>query len=406
MNSSFFAGNRQRLAAQLEPNSLVVMTAFGRMQRDVDAPYPYQQESNFWYLTGIEAPEWRLVLDVDSGTEWLIAPQLNRYQLTFEGDTQQQAVSRQSGITKVLPRAEGMTALQKLLAKKQRVYSLLPQTRRVFGFQPNAAPRKLVAQLKGPELADVGPVLAKLRAIKQPAEIKAIQAAVDVTVDGLRAVLKELPAYQAENHIDGALYHEFRRRGATHAFDPIISSGRKTCILHSEASNDRLQSWLLLDVGARVNGYCADITRTIPLSPPTKRQAQVYQAVQRMHDHFLAALKPGVSVTDTLMKDVYPYIAEEMVGLGLIKKPTLNDQNLFKFMPHGVTHGLGIDPHDPLGRPEVFAEGMVLTDEVGTYIPEEGFGVRIENDIVITKDGAVNMASRLPIDLTELKMLY
>lgn len=107
------------------------------------------------------------------------------------------------------------------------------------------------------------------------------------------------------------------------------------------------------------------------------------------------------------MKDAYPFVGEEMVKLGLLKKPLLDHDHVFKFMPHGITHGLGIDVHDPLGRAEVFQEGMVLTNEVGVYIPDEGFGIRIENDMVITSDGARNMASKLPIDLAELtKMVY
>jgi Xaa-Pro aminopeptidase len=376
------------------------------MQRDVDEPFAYQQESNFWYLTGIEEPEWVLVIDVDNGDEWLIAPKQNRYQLAFEGQASLEAASKRSGVAKVLTKEAGADALKKLLAQKKQVYSLVPRSRRIYGFQPNAAPRKLLRQLKGPKLVDVGPLLAKQRAIKQPAEIKAIQAAVDVTVDGLLAVFKDLKAFSFEYEIDAKLYYEFRRRGAIHGFDPIVASGHKTCVMHSPAANDPLNDWLLLDVGARVHGYSADITRTIPLKEPTDRQRKVYEAVQRMHDHFLGLLKPGANVKDVLMKDAYPFVGEEMVKLGLIKKPLLNEQNVFKYMPHGITHGLGVDIHDPLGRPEVFQEGMVLTDEVGVYIPEEGFGVRIENDLVITKDGVRNMAARLPIALDELKMLY
>ncbi len=402
MDSTFFAGNRRKLLAALEPGSLLVMTAFGRMQRDVDIPYTYQQESNFWYLTGIEAPEWLLVIDVDKGDEWLVAPQLNRFQLAFEGDTNQDAISRSSGVKQIVSKQEGKELLKKLLAGKKRVYTLTPNVQRIYGFQANAAPKKLIVQLKGSKVVDVRPILAKLRAIKQPPEIAALRTAIDVTVDSLVSIIKNLKTYKTENEIDADLYHHFRRSGTVHAFEPIITCGRKICIMHSEPSNDRLQSWLLLDVGARVNGYCADIARTIPLRPPTDRERQIYEAVQHMHDHFLGLLKPGASVKETLLKDAYPFIGEEMAKLGLIKKPILNDQNIFKFMPHAITHGIGVDPHDPLGKPEVFAEGMVLTDEVGTYIPSEGFGVRIENDILITKDGAENLASRLPIDLTKL----
>jgi Xaa-Pro aminopeptidase len=402
MDSKFFTGNRRTLQSALTPNSLLVMTAFGRIQRDVDIPFTYQQESNFWYLTGIEAPEWLLVMDIDNGDEWLVMPKLNRFQLAFEGDANQEAVSRRSGVKQLLSKQEGGELLKKLLASKKQVYTLVPNVQRIYGFQANSAPRKLLNQLRGSKAIDVRPIIAKMRAIKQPAELAALRAAVNVTVDGLIEVVKNLRSYKTENEIDADLYREFRRHGATHAFEPIITSGHKTCVLHAEPSNDRLKDWLLIDVGARVDGYCADIARTIPLRLPTERELQVYEAVERMHDHFLSLLKPGAPVKDTLMKDAYPFIGEQMVKLGLIKRPLLNDQNIFKFMPHAISHGIGVDPHDPLGKPEEFAEGMVLTDEVGTYILKESFGVRIENDIIITKNGAENLAGRLPISLTKL----
>lgn len=407
MDAQFFTANRKRLLKKLEPGSFVALAGFGDMQRDVDQPFSFLQESNFWYLTGIEESGWQLFLDVDSGEEWLVAPHLNYYHTIFDGGLTSEQAIRQTGVAHVVSQAEGRTLLQKLLQKKKRAYALKPASTRIYGFQNNAAPRKLYAQLKAVERIDVRPVCAKLRAIKQPAEIAAIQDAVDITVEGIMAVMRELKGYAHEYEADAKLYYEFRRRGAIHGFDPIVASGVKTCIMHSPAANDPLKDWLLLDVGARVRGYTADITRTIPLHPPTERHIQVYEAVERMHDHFERLVKPNASVYDTLIKDAYPFVGEEMVRLGLIKKPRLNRDSIFKFMPHAISHGLGIDAHDPLGRPETFQENMVLTNEVGVYIPEEGFGVRIENDMVITKDGARNMSPKLPISLTSLaKMVY
>jgi Xaa-Pro aminopeptidase len=332
----------------------------------------------------------------------LVAPQLNSFQLIFEGDAKQAEISKKSGIKNIITKQEAAQLFKKLGSSKKQVYTLAPKTYSTFGFQANLAQNKLAARLRGSKIIDLRPILAKQRAIKQPAEIAAMQAAVDVTVDGLITVIKNLKNYQTENQIDADLYREFRRQGATHGFEPIISSGPKNCILHCEPSNDKLQDWVLLDVGARVNGYTADIARTIPRRPPTTRERQVYEAIERIHDHFLSLLKPGAPVKDTLVKDAYPFIGHEMVKLGLIKKPLLNNKNVFKFMPHAITHGLGVDAHDPLGDPEVFAEGMVLTDEVGIYILAESLGIRLENDIVITKDGARNLGERLPINLQKL----
>lgn len=406
MDVAFFTQNRAKLRAELQKNSFFAMAGFGAMQRDIDQPSPFLQDANFLYLTGIDEPDWQVVFDTDTGEEWLLAPQLNKYQVTFDGGLTATQAAKRSGITNVLSKKDAKPILQKLLERKKQVYTVVPKARRVYGFQQNQAPRKFISQLKGPERMDASLILARLRAVKTPAEIAAIQQAVDITVDGILATLPELKNYKYEHEIDARLYYEFRRRGATHGFEPIVASGKKTCILHSPPATDPLQKWLLIDVGARINGYTADITRTIPLHSPADRQVQVYQAVQRMHDHFLSVLKPGANAAQT-MKDAYLFVGEEMVKLGLIKKPTLNDKGVFKFMPHGITHGLGIDVHDPLGRPDIFQEGMVLTDEVGVYIPEEGFGVRIENDVVITKDGARNMSAKLPIALDALtKMVY
>jgi Xaa-Pro aminopeptidase len=407
MEASFFTTNRRNLLEKLEPGSFVAVAGFGSMQRDVDEPFAFQQDANFWYLTGVEEPNWQLFIDVDSGEEWLVAPHLNRYHTTFSGGlTSEEAIAR-AGVAHVIDATQGRELLQKLLNKKKRVCTVVPPSTRVYGFQTNPGPRKLLAKLKGVERVDIRPVLGRLRGVKRLEEIAAIQAAVDITVEGIMAVLHQLKTYKNECEADATLYYEFRRRGATHGFDPIVASGEKTCILHSPQANDPLRDWLLLDVGARMHGYSADITRTVPLHPPTDRWVQVYEAVERMHDHFETILKPGASVRDTLMKDAYPFVGEEMVKLGLLTKPLLDQDHVFKFMPHGITHGLGIDVHDPLGRPETFQEGMVLTNEVGVYIPEEGFGIRIENDCVITSDGVRNLAAKLPIDLpTLVKMIY
>jgi Xaa-Pro aminopeptidase len=405
MQASFFTNNRKQLLSKLDPHSMVVMTAFTTMQRDVDNAYEFQQESNFWYLCGIQDPDWLLIIDVDSGDEWLVSPELNRYQKSFLGGSTPEEAMQTSGIGTVVTQREGAALLQKLRAKKKQVYTVVPESLRVYKFQPNTAHRKLRAKLSGSKVVDLRPMIGKLRAIKQPAELEALQQAVDVTVDGVLALLPELKNYSYEYEADAKLYYEFRRRGAVHGFDPIVASGAKTCVMHAPAANDPIKDALLIDLGAMVNNYRADIARTLPLQPPSDRWVAVYEAVLRMHDHFLGLLKPGAPVKEVLLKDAYPYVGEEMLKLGILDKVKLDHSSVFKFMPHGITHGLGIDTHDPLGRPETFQENMVLTDEVGIYLPDEGFGIRIENDIVITKDGARNMAERLPIKLDQLQKM-
>jgi Xaa-Pro aminopeptidase len=221
MDASFFAHNRRRLAQQLKPRSLVVLAGYGSMQRAGDEAFEFKQEGNFWYVTGITEPDWQLFIDVDSGEEWLVAQELNLYKRAFLGGLTAAQASQISGVAHIVEKREGKELLHKLLAKKQRVYTLLPQSTRVYGFQQNANNyRKLRAELRGKEIVDVRLTLAKMRAIKRPEELAALQEAIDITIDGLEAVFKELKHYKTENEIDAKLYYEFRRRGAIHGFDP------------------------------------------------------------------------------------------------------------------------------------------------------------------------------------------
>jgi Xaa-Pro aminopeptidase len=159
-----------------------------------------------------------------------------------------------------------------------------------------------------------------------------------------------------------------------------------------------------MDVGAKVNGYSADITRTIPIGNPNARHLEVYEAVRRMHDFVFSQMKAGTPAGD-FMKKSYLYVGEELKKLGLISTVKLDYTSVFKFMPHAVSHGLGVDVHDSLGAPETLQENMVMTVEVGAYNPAEGIGVRLEDDVRITKDGAVNMSKRMPIELDSLRKM-
>lgn len=409
MTHDFFTGNRHRLYTQLKPHSFAVFTAFTRVQGDNDAAAPFRQEGNFWYLTGIEEADWRLVADIDSGEEWLVAPHVDFIHRMFDGGLSPEQAARLSGIKQIIDKREGSALLKKLAASKQIAYTISPEDMRRFGFVPNPALRRLATQLKKDvAVADVRLPLAKMRAIKQPAEITALQKAVTVTIEGIEAILAQLKHLQYEYEADAILTSVFRRQGAVHAFEPIIGAGKNTCVLHHPLPKDPLvqNDWLLLDVGARVDGYSADISRTIPIGKPSPRHLAVYEAVQRMHDYTFDMLKSGTPVREFMHK-AYHNVGEELKRLGLIAEIKLDETAVFKYMPHAIGHGLGVDVHDALGKPEIFAENMVLTVEVGCYIVDQGIGVRLEDDVLITKDGATNMSKQVPIELEKLrKMIY
>jgi Xaa-Pro aminopeptidase len=407
MTSDFFTANRRRLRGQCKPGSIIVLTAFTQMQGDNDQAAPFKQEANFWYLCGINEADWRLIIDVDSGDEWLVAPHRSFARQMFDGGVPADDAARTSGIKQVIDKREGAALLKQLFAKKKQAYTVFPRSLRPFDMVPNPAQQRLVAQLKKTaEVTDLRLTMARMRAIKQPVEVIAMQSAIDITLDALGVILPKLKDMHHEYEVDALLTYEFRRRGVLHGFDPIVAAGKNTCVLHHPLPKDPFvqNDWLLLDVGAEVDNYKADITRTIPLGQPSERHLQVYAAVQRMHAYALGMLKHGVP-TKEYMQKAYQYAGEEMKKLGLVDKIKLDYTSVFKFMPHAVSHGLGIDTHDPLGQPETLQENMTLTVEVGIYIPQEAIGVRLEDDILITKAGATNMSGRVPIGLELLRKM-
>ena len=243
--------------------------------------------------------------------------------------------------------------------------------------------------------------LAKLRAIKQPEEIKAIQRAVSLTVKGFNTIKDELKRALHEYELEASFSYGFKHGGGhDHAYDPIIAAGKNACTLHYIENDSKLlaRQLVLMDVGARVDGYAADITRTYAKGTPTKRQIQVHQAVESAHYDIIKLLEPGLLVED-YMRSVDSRMKTALQEIGLLKDE--NDTDTYrKYFPHAISHGLGIDVHDSLGGARYFEPGMVLTVEPGIYIPEEGIGVRIEDDILITKTGHQNLSAKLSTALT------
>lgn len=399
-DSAFFVQNRRRLCQSLDSNGVIILTANGAMQRGIDSAFNFEQEANFWYLTGIDEADWRLIIDIQSGEEWLISPEISASQQIFDGSLSPYEAMHISDVKKVLNKREGLQKIRQLALQRSKIYSLKPFPRRIYGFYTNRAQHDLIQQLKPAKVEDIRLPLAKLRAIKQSQEIEALQNAIDITVLGIKNMLADLAQYQTEYEIEARLSWEFRRQGASgHAYDPIVAGGKNACTLHYGANKSDLKQGdlLLFDVGARFNHYNADITRTVPISEPTDRQRAVYEACLKVHDKAVDNCRPGQKVSDYL-QIVDMAMAEELVRLDLIKN---NDdkKGLREYFPHAISHGLGIDVHDPLGRAEVLAENMVLTVEPGIYIPEEGIGVRIEDDVLITASGPKVLSGDLSVNL-------
>jgi Xaa-Pro aminopeptidase len=405
-SASFFSCNRRVLFEHAEAK-LIIVPANCTVQRSGDTTFPFRQDSSFWYLTGVNDPDCTLVIAA-SGS-YIIAPTRSRVQTIFDGAINLNAIKKQSGVDEVLPYREGWTKLKRQLKSGMRVGFPLPSTQlaRSHSFALNPSRRLVMQKLRrirsDIELIDIRLPLAQARSIKQPEELVALQQAIDVTTQTFKEVFAKdwYKQYKFEFEVEAALTAGFRKRGASdHAYSPIVAADKNATTLHYIENHSELprRGLLLVDAGAEVNGYAADITRVIPVGAKyTSRQKQVMQAVADVQKHAMSLLKPGL-----LMRE-YEQAVEEYMGLtlkslGLIKR--LNRKNIRKYYPHATSHMLGLDVHDAADYSQPLAEDMVLTVEPGIYIPNEKIGVRLEDDVLITKTGVKVLSADLPLDLT------
>lgn len=398
VSADFFSSNRTRLADCLN-NGVIVVPANSLMQRGNDISFAFEQDSNFLYLTGIRASDWWIIIDGESNKSWLVTPDISETHKTFDGGLSNDKAIKISGVDGVLSREETTGTLSKLSKKNKTVYTIGEHPHQEhFNFVVNPAQQEMWSRLKDifNNVQDCRPQLAKMRAIKQPVEIESIRKAIDLTVQAFEIVKQKLPSLEYEYEVEAEFSFHFRNNGATgHAYDPIVASGKNACTLHYNDNDDRLRrnSLLLIDVGARVDNYAADITRTYSLGALSEREKSIHSAVEKAHKNIIELLRPGLLISEYQTK-VDNIMKKTLVDLKLMTSIE-DDKNYRRYFPHAISHGLGIDVHDSLGSPKEFLPNMVITVEPGIYIPEEGIGVRIEDDILITDTGHENLSQLL-----------
>ena len=399
---NFFAANRDRLSEKLK-GGIVVLGAYAAMQRGNDAAFPFEQEANFWWLTGIDAADWLLIIDGTRRKSWLVAPTLSQSHQIFDGSLAPEAAMKLSGVDDVISEDKAKSMLRDLAKKHSVVYTLGEQPYSEYlDFTLNPAPKKLHEMLSRTfnSVQDCRKDLAQLRAIKQPEELTRMKKAINLTIAAFDDIKSRLGEFAYEYEVEAEFSYLFRRGGTDgHAYDPIVAAGKNACTLHYDTNASKLKKreLLLMDIGVRHQGYAADITRTYALGEPTKRQRDVHAAVQAAQAAIISLLKPDLPI-ETYQRDVDEIMRDALQQLGLLKDRH-DDAAYRKYFPHAVSHGLGVDVHDSLGGPRFLKPGMVLTVEPGIYIPEEGIGVRIEDDILITPTGHSNLSARLSTDL-------
>lgn len=393
LKPDFFANNRAKLRAAFPDDKLFLFTANLATQRTESSTYKFRQNNNFWYLTGISEPNVLLLMDGDK--EFLVLPELDEVQLLFGGAINKERLSQVSGVDSFLTDAEARNRI----SGRNRVVTLVP----LPAFNPsensfsNPAERRLTDRIKRtlpkPDIIDARPVIAKMRSIKQDAEIQAIKAAIKISTVAFKKIEQGIDGFKNEKDIERLLSAEFALAGAEHAYDPIVASGINACTLHYNANSQPLSSGraVLIDAGAELNNYAADITRTYFVGKSSIRQQEIYRAVAEIKKFALGQLKAGLAWRDYELANL-DFAAEKLHELGVIKE---KDRKLARrYYPHATSHSLGLEVHDVgIDHGQSLQAGMVITVEPGLYIKEEQIGVRLEDDVLITHQGIVNLAN-------------
>jgi Xaa-Pro aminopeptidase len=420
--SRLFITNRKRLIRSLPRNAVAIVQASDPIPWSTDGNGPYHPNDDLFWLTGIEQENSLLLLYPDSIDPRrrcvLFLREPNELLRTWEGDQLSKEQARAiSGIDEIRWLHELPGHLRVAMCEGDEIF--LPtneHSRAVIHGQARDVRfvHELQQQYPLHQYRRLAQLMHPLRAVKTDDELALIKRACGITRDGFQRILGMVRPGVNECEVEAEYTYEFLRQRAKMAYNPIIAAGANSCVLHYNSNNQTCQDGevLLLDVAANYANYNSDLTRTIPVNGRfTKRQRQVYDAVLRTVNRMTKAAKPGVFHRDW-QKQCDDLVTEELIGLGLLTRSQVKQQDPLnpafrKYFMHGCGHHLGLGVHD-LGRPHVpFAPGMVLTIEPGIYIAEEGFGIRLENDIVITKgsSGAKNLFADVPIEADEIEAL-
>lgn len=420
IDPQLFIANRRNLARLLPANSLAAVNSNDVLPGNADAVLPLRQNSDFFYLTGIEQEESILLIFPDSSDdrarEILFLRESNPLLETWEGHKLTKEEARKiSGVARVEWLADFRTIFHRLMCDCQRVCLNLNEHKRadiVIETRDARFVRETRRQYPLHEYRRLAPLLHSLRAVKSDAEIAQIRQACAITEAGFRRVCRFVKPGVNETEIEAEFAHEFIRRNGQFAYSPIIASGKNACALHYNQNDQicRNGDLLLLDVAASYANYNSDLTRTIPVNGRfTRRQKQVYNAVLRVLRAASQAATPGKLPKDW-QKEAEQVMEKELVDLGLLKTSEIKKQNpdrpaVKKYFMHGIGHPLGLDVHDVTPTNEPIQSGWVLTVEPGIYVPEEGFGIRLENDILVQESGNVDLMEKIPIEAPDIEKL-
>ncbi len=408
-----FVENRERLKGLLRPNSLVVVNANDVPPTNADGTSALVTNSDLFYLTGVEQEQTVLILYPDADDEkhrelLFVREPTDQVKLWEGAKLAKEEAQKRTGIERVHWLSEFPALFHRLMCECEHVYLNSNEHKRA-GIEVETREARFVADtLRRYPLHDyqrLARLMHTLRIVKAPIEIDLIRRACDITASSFQRVLQFLRPGVLEHEVEAEFAHEFIRSGGKFAYLPIIASGPNALALHYISNSSVCQDGelLLLDVAASYANYNADMTRTIPVSGRfSRRQRQVYDSVLRVLRQSIRGLTAGKKPKDW-QKEGEQMIEKELVDLGLLKMRDIKrqdpDKPVFKkYFMHGLGHPLGLDVHDVGFTTEPFQPGWVMTCEPAIYIAEEGFAIRLENDILITSDGPVDLMADIPIE--------
>ncbi len=421
INSSFFTENRKKLSALMIADSAAIINSNDILPSNADGTLRFIQNSDLFYLTGIEQEETILMLNPGNKNadlrEVLFIRDYNQDLEVWEGKKLSPAqASELSGVKTVYELSRFEDALHDTMCSVSNIYLNTNDHDRSKNIVESRDIRFINYCKKYYPIHTyhrLSPLIYGLRAVKSATEIELLQKACDITGDGFRRLLKFVKPGVMEYEVQAELAHEYMKQGSGFAdYEPIIASGENACFLHYIKNDDPCNDGdiLLLDVAAGWANYNADMTRSIPVNGKfTKRQKDVYDAVLRAMRGTIKEMKPGLSVRDVIMV-TRELIARELVDLKLVKPADVKDikqksAEFKKYYPHDVSHFLGLGVHDVGIFDETLKPGMVLTCEPGIYIRDEKLGIRLENDIVITENGNHDFMKNVPVEADEIEQL-
>lgn len=411
--------NRAKFARHMKRRSLAIFNSNDIYPSSADGTLPFKQHSDIFYLSGVDQEESVLVIFPDSFNpaqrEILFLKETNEEIAIWEGaKLDKEQAFEVSGIKTVYWLSDMEKVLHSLLAEVETVYlNNTEHTRANIEVETREQRFGKWFREKYPNynISRSNPILHTIRAVKEPEEIEQMQRACDITKAGLERVLKFVKPGVKEYEIEAEFAHEFLRRGSRgFAYTPIIASGFNACVLHYIDNDDTCKDGdvILMDVGAEYGNYASDMTRCIPVSGRfTPRQKDIYNAVLRVMRGAMDILRPGVLMND-YHKEVGEMMTKELLDLKLIDKHDVEKQNpawpaYKKYFMHGTSHFIGVDVHDYGNWTTPVQEGNAFTVEPGIYIREENLGIRLENDIIIQKDGFHDLMKDIPLEAEHIE---